>query len=203
MSKSNRSRSLALSIMGGMLVISLVACGTTGNGNGNGEPAQPTATEAPQIIHTPSEDDYLKWPPAVAYVAIVNSICETLIASQENMASGEITGVEAYGQVFLAAGMLGSFQEDLPGWDPASGQDEIKERLLQHIAVMKPILDSWLAQQSTTEGTLAQLALECPSVQVTYDLLLVEAAKDGFSASDIEAMLAEISSAEGDPFGDD
>jgi hypothetical protein len=36
-----------------------------------------------------------------------------------------------------------------------------------------------------------------------FDLLLMEAAKDGFSASDIEAMLAEMSSAEDDPFGDD
>jgi len=36
-----------------------------------------------------------------------------------------------------------------------------------------------------------------------FDLLLEEAAKVGFSPTDIEAMLAEMSSAEDDPFGDD
>jgi hypothetical protein len=198
MVRSNLSRIIAVSIVGFVLVFSQLACGSDGNGNG-----EPTPTPTPEIVDTPSEDDYLKWAPAVAYVAIVNSICETLLASQANLASGEITGVEAYGQVFLAAGMLGSFQEDLPGWEPASGQGEIKRRLLEHVDVMKPILDSWLAQQLSTEDTLAQLADICPDVEATYDLLLVEAAKDGFTPFDIEAMLAEMS-AGGDeqPFGD-
>jgi len=160
-------------------------------------------TPTTQVIGTPDEDDYLKWAPAVAYVAIVNSICETLLASQENLASGEITGIEAYGQVFLAAGMLGSFQEDLPGWQPAAGQEEIKSRLLEQVDAMKPILDSWLAQQLTTEDTLAQLADICPDVEATYDLLLEEAAKDGFAPADIEAMLADLAAAGDDqPFGD-
>jgi hypothetical protein len=181
-----------------MLVLSLLACGSTGNGG----TAQPMGTETPQVVHTPSEDDYIKWAPAVAYVAVVNSICESLLASQQNLASGAITGIEAYGQVFLAAGMLGSFQEDLPGWQPAEGQAEIKAQLLQHVDAMKPILDAWLTQQLSTEETLAQLAPVCPDVQTTYDLLLEEAAKDGFSSADIEAMLADMSTGEGSPFDD-
>jgi hypothetical protein len=198
MAKPNPSRLLVFSIVGFVLVFSQLACGSDGNGDG-----EPTPTATVQIVDTPSEDDYLKWAPAVAYVAIVNSICETLLTSQENLASGEITGIEAYGQVFLAAGMLGSFQEDLPGWEPAAGQDEIKARLLEHVDAMKPILDSWLAQQLSTEDTLAQLAQVCPDVEATYDLLLEEAAKDGFTPEDIEAMLADLSAAGDDqPFGD-
>lgn len=198
MVKPNLPRLLAVAIVGFVLVFSQIACGSDGNGNG-----EPTPTPTPQIIDTPSEDDYLKWAPAVAYVAVVNSICETLLASQANLASGEITGIEAYGQVFLAAGMLGSFQEDLPGWEPASGQYEIKARLLEHVDAMKPILDSWLGQQLSTEDTLTQLADICPDVEATYGLLLEEAAKDGFTPADIEAMLAELSAAGDDqPFGD-
>jgi len=198
MAKSRLSRIAAVSIVGFVLLFSQLACGSDGNGNG-----EPTPTPPPQVVDTPSEDDYLKWAPAVAYVAVINSICETLLASQQNLASGEITGIEAYGQVFLAAGMLGSFQEVLPGWEPSAGQDVIKARLLEHVDVMKPILDSWLAQQLSTEDTLAQLADVCPDVEATYDLLLEEAAKDGFTPADIEAMLADLAAAGDDqPFGD-
>jgi len=198
MTKSKLTRIAAVSIVGFVLLFSQLACGSEGNGNG-----EPTPTPTPQVVDTPSEDDYLKWAPAVAYLAVVNSICETLLASQENLASGEITGIEAYGQVFLAAGMLGSFQQDLPGWEPSAGQDVIKARLQEHVDVMKPILDSWLAQQLSTEDTLAQLADVCPDVEVTYDLLLEEAAKDGFTPADIEAMLADLAAAGDDQsFGD-
>lgn len=199
-----RSKVWVTVTVGGVLVLSMIACagaGSTPFPPAEGQP-QETVTGSPEEDQLPSgqkpAEAFVKWGPPAAYVALVSGICETLLAAEENLASGEITGIEAFGQAFLAVGMLGSLQEDLPSWVPVSGQEILKDRLLEHAGEMKSVLDSWLNQEVEMEGALDQLSLVCPEVEETYDLLLEGAAQDGLTATDIEGMIGEMSEGQED-----
>lgn len=162
-----------------------------GDAESSGENDQDSVDEGMQA-------DIERWRAPIGVTVILSVSCEGLIQTAEKRASGEIDGMEAFGELLAAGFFVQGAGEGLASWTPGDGQGEYQGGLQDHVEGIKAVVGSWVDDEIDSSEANDLLIPLCDDIEATFEDILKDAERDGVTSADVEALITEL----GDSLGE-